>query len=119
MSSSLQLSERAFIGAVERLQQALAGDIFIAVQIAKVSRPDTTRVSNHAAIQAMAQDIEKAIEELVQLRVNTRRRSKETRTGRIKSLVQDCLKASYPFVNVVLSIAKEGAAVSLFSWSSS
>jgi hypothetical protein len=114
MSSTFQRSEAGFVAAFEKLQKALAGDMFIAVQIGKISRPDTACVSNHSAIQVMAQDVEKAIEELIQMRANTRLRSKETRTGRIKCLVQDCLKASYPFVNVVLSVAKEGAAVELW-----
>jgi hypothetical protein len=82
MASSLQRSETVFVAAVGKLQQALVGDTFIGFQIGKIRRPDTAHVSNHSAIQVMAQDVERAIEELVQMRVNTRSRSTETRTGK-------------------------------------
>jgi len=95
---------------LNNLEHALAGDPALA-QLGKFTCPEVGSMSNDMAIKSLAQDLELAMEELIQVRIPTRRRSKEDRTQKAKCVVENWIKKSYPFVTLVLKIAKEGSSV--------
>jgi len=68
-------------------------------------------ISNDQAIESLASNIETAIENFIQHMQTTRDREKDSRVKRIKCAAQQLIRASAPYVDLVLTIAKESSSV--------
>jgi hypothetical protein len=107
-------SQAQLMSSLQKLKQVLAGEITATAHMDRLSCSYTTSMSNDVVIESMARDLELIMEELIRVRIQTRRRSKETRTQKVKCLVEEWIRKSYPFINLVLTIAKDASAVHRF-----
>lgn len=108
----LQRSLNAYAVSTGKLQLLLASDLQASSYISKISSPNVAEISIKEAIETMARDLENAVEELIRIRVATRGSSRYSKMQNIKAIVSGWIRASYPFLNTLLSVAKEGASVS-------
>jgi hypothetical protein len=111
-STRKQRSHDDFLLAVGNLQKSIAGDPVARRHIGDIAFPNISNNSNDFAIESMALDLDAAVTAFIQERMMTRRRARDLRTQKIKCILSKWMRASYPFVNIVLTIAKEGASVS-------
>jgi hypothetical protein len=60
-------------------------------------------------VEGKAAELEKMIEELIQLREEDSRNKSVVK--KVKATLRQCFRAMYPFTNIFLSVAKQGASV--------
>src|SRR5277367_779294 len=104
-SSHRRRAEGNFHAAALRLQSSLPKET--CTRLGEISFPDFNVINS---VETKVGELEGALERLIEVR--TELGKKEGRRKKVEGLMISWFRASYPFANIFLTIAKEGAAVS-------
>ncbi len=104
-SSHRRRAEGNFHAAALRLQSSLPKETCI--RLGEITFPDFNGIDS---VEAKAGELEGALERIIEAR--TELGKKEARRTKVGGLMISWFRASYPFANVFLTIAKPGPAVS-------
>jgi len=93
-----------------RLETAIDNDP-TGLHFVKLADPALFSPSNTAALESLSKALETAIQTYIHQRVLATDAFRDGRMQNIKHIVGAWLRASYPFLNIVLSVAKESSSV--------
>jgi len=101
-------AEEFFKAAVLRLERTMPKDT--SARIGQVTFPNFNNIDG---VEDKAGKLEDTLEKLIQAR--TELGKKESRRKRVEDVMVNLFRASYPFANLLLTVAKDGSAVPDFS----
>jgi|SRR5947207_483981 len=106
----LTRSQEELKASFTRLETAIDNDP-TGLHFAKLADPARFSLSNTAALESLSKALGTAIQTYIHQRVLATDTSRDGRMQNIKHIMGAWLNASYPFVDIVLSVAKESSSV--------